>query len=135
MKDQTDNLESANARADTARMTGLLYLRAIRYLESARKAWAAEPFAPPAVQAALQAQHIVHELQFSLNYNNNTELAVSLGELYEYMEFVLMQLTTRRSAMELECLDEVLQLLTALHGAWSEAADQSAQYARKVRVA
>lgn len=105
--------------ADPARMIELLYQRALRDLKNAAELWPALDRSPAAIQLLVHAQSILTELQASLNYREGGELAVTLGRLYEYMQFRIVEITTRRATDEPEHIEEIIELLGSLSDAWS----------------
>jgi len=105
--------------ADPARMIELLYQRALRDLKNASELWPTLDRSPAAIQLLVHAQSILKELQGSLNYQEGGELALTLGRLYEYMQFRIVEITTRRSADEPQRIEEIINLLGSLSDAWS----------------
>ena len=105
--------------ADPARLIQLLYQRALRDLHAARELWPAVASAPKGIHLAVHAQCILKELQLSLNYQEGGELAVTLGRLYEYMQFRLVEIVGRQSESDASEIDEIIDLLSSLSEAWS----------------
>jgi len=105
--------------ADPARMIELLYQRALRDLKGAIELWPTLDRSPAAIQLLVHAQAILTELQASLNYKDGGQLAATLGQLYEYMQFRIVEITTRRGADESAGIEEIIGLLGSLSDAWS----------------
>jgi len=105
--------------ADPARIIEMLYQRALRDLKNACELWPMLDQSPAAIQLLVHAQSIVKELQASLNYNDGGELATQLGRLYEYMQFQLCEISTRRGPDETRNIEEIIFLLSSLSDAWS----------------
>lgn len=105
--------------ADPARMIELLYQRALRDLKNAVELWPTLDRSPAAIQLLVHAQAILTELQLSLNYKDGGQLAETLGQLYEYMQFRIVEITTRRAADESQSIEEIIGLLSSLSDAWS----------------
>lgn len=105
--------------ADPSRLIEMLYQRALRDLHAAREMWPMLDSAPKGIHLAVHAQCILKELQCALNYQEGGELAATLGRLYEYMQFRIVEIVGRKSGDDAAEIDEVIELLSSLSEAWS----------------
>ncbi len=72
---------------------------------------------PAKGNAISKAISIIQELARSLNVEAGGELAANLMALYEYMSVKLVEANHKNNV---EALDEVIQLLSEIKGAWKE---------------
>jgi flagellar secretion chaperone FliS len=114
----TEYLAQEVEGVEPARLTELLYQRAVRDLENARDLWGSEQM-PEAIRHVVHAQQILLELQRSLDFGRGGALAHSLGQLYEYMQFRLSESTQQASTAQLQQINEVVKLLGSISDAWS----------------
>ena len=110
--------------ADRVRLIELLYQRAYSDLEAARTIWTQKPHDSAAGPLLVHAQRIVGELQRCLDYSQGQALPATLGRLYEYIQFTLMQIVVQRSENNLGRLEEIQGLVGTLSDAWSTMALQ-----------
>lgn len=106
--------------ANSVELVVLLYQGAVRFLN--RAAMAIDRRDLPAAHADLiRSEEIIAELRKSLNPEAG-EVAQRLHKLYTYM---LERLVTANVAKQRKPIDEVLELLQPLLGAWQEIARRS----------
>ena len=107
--------------ADPVKLVELLFQRAVRDLRSAIELWPTLNESPAAIHMVVHAQCILRELQNSLNMAEGGELSIQLARIYEYMQFRLSTATARGEGNEEAMVSEVLELLSSLSDAWTEA--------------
>lgn len=106
--------------ADPAKLIDLLFQRAQRDLDGAQELWSSLPQSPAAVQLAVHAQRIIQELQTSLNFDAGGPLSVQLFQLYEYMQYTIMEAVSSRQPEDLQKIQDVREMLGQLATAWAD---------------
>ena len=113
--------------ADPARLIELLFQRALRDLDGALELWPALPHSPAAIQLAVHAQRIIQELHTSLNYRDGGSMAVQFGQLYEYMQFTIMEAVSSRQPSDRQKIEDVHGMMIEIAGAWSQMLGNNAE--------
>jgi flagellar secretion chaperone FliS len=113
--------------ADPARLIDLLFQRALRDLDGALELWPALPHSPAAIQLAVHAQRIIQELQASLNYQAGGPMAVQFSQLYEYMQFTIMEAVSSRQPDDKLKIEDVRLMMQEIAGAWSQMLGSNAE--------
>lgn len=93
----------------------MLYNGAIRFVTESIRAIEAKELSK-AHEANIRAQNIVRELMNSLDMNN--EVSQGLYQLYDYLEFRLIQANVKKDPEQLE---EAKTMLTELRDTWFQA--------------
>jgi len=106
--------------ADPAKLIDLLFQRAQRDLDGAQELWSSLPQSPAAVQLAVHAQRIIQELQTSLNFDAGGPLSIQLFQLYEYMQYTIMEAVSSRQPEDLQKIQDVREMLGQLATAWTD---------------
>ena len=117
---QEVNVSSAVNSASPVRLIVLLYEGALGALTSAKLEMGNNNVVAKA-RLITRAIDIINGLRAALDPGKGGEIAASLENLYEYM---VRQLTMANLKNDPELLDEVHRLLTELHGAWLNLAEQ-----------
>lgn len=117
---QEVNVSSAVNSASPVRLIVLLYEGAMGALTSAKLEMGNNNVVAKA-RLITRAIDIINGLRAALDSGKGGEIAASLENLYEYM---VRQLTMANLKNDPELLDEVHRLLTELHGAWLNLAEQ-----------
>lgn len=112
--------------ADPAKLIDLLFQRARRDLDGAVELWPSLPSSPAAVQLAVHAQRIIQELQMSLNFDTGGPLSIQLFQLYEFMQYTIMEAVSSRQADDIQKIHDVREMLEQLATAWAEMIQNSA---------
>lgn len=94
----------------------LLYNGAIKFLKQAVKALEKREL-ESAHHALIRAQDIISELSVSLNHDVGGEISHSLEQLYDYMNWRLVQANVRK---DIEPVTEVINMLEELRDTWAE---------------
>lgn len=119
-----DSYKAAHIETATPeRLVVMLYDGAIKYLNLGQQGLEKKDF-EVSHRNILKAEAIILELMSVLDMDVGGELAQNLYNLYDYMYRQLIQANIKR---KIEPLKEVVNLLSELRGAWSEAADTVAQ--------
>jgi len=95
----------------------MMYSGAIRFLKKAIEATEQKDEAPR-MKYITRTQEIIDELSATLNHNIGGELPQNLESLYQYCTKCLAQGNLKRDTKPLQ---EVLDILIKLNGAWHEA--------------
>lgn len=106
--------------ADPARLIELLFQRALRDLDGSLELWPALEQSPAAIQLAVHAQRIIQELHTSLNYQAGGPMAIQFSQLYEYMQFTIMEAVSSRQPADRQKIEDVRGMLKEIAGAWSQ---------------
>jgi flagellar protein FliS len=109
----------ATQTASPGQLVLMLFDGALRFLDRARSGFAKDDPAEcneTINNNILRAQDIIHELNMSLNLEAGGELAVTLRELYVYLDWRLTESNVKK---ELAGIDEVIKHLTVLRDAWA----------------
>jgi len=106
--------------ADPAKLIDLLFQRAQRDLDGAQELWPSLPQSPAAVQLAVHAQRIIQELQASLNFDAGGPLSIQLFQLYEFMQYTIMEAVSSRQPEDLQKIQDVREMLGQLASAWTD---------------
>ena len=77
-----------------------------------------------ASQAVGRAMSIVHELMQALDHSPTPQLSQQLESLYMYVSDRLLRVSLHQ---DMDALDEVIDLMTDLRGAWAQALEQLRQ--------
>ncbi|MDA1190548.1 MAG: flagellar export chaperone FliS [Candidatus Poribacteria bacterium] len=107
----------------------MLYDGAIHYLKKAKIKMQEPPNEESLAEKTnliLKAQDIILELMAALDMEKGGDIARSLFQLYEYMNYSLNQANIRRDVPKLE---EVITLLSDLRQTWDEAIQKAAREA------
>lgn len=94
----------------------LMYNGAIKFLKQAAQAIEEKQVAP-AHNALIRAQDIISELRATLNHEAGGQVARSLDQLYEYMNYRLMEANIHK---DLAPVKEVVGMLEELRDTWQE---------------
>jgi flagellar protein FliS len=98
----------------------MLYEGAIRFLEQARRGFAAEDpleFNQTIHNNTVRAQDIIRELDHALEFKQGGQLAATLHRLYDYMDTRLHEANQYKKE---DGIVEVLRRLGILRDAWAE---------------
>jgi flagellar protein FliS len=104
--------------ANRVQLVVLMYDGAIRYITEA-KAKSAAGDVPGKGLAISKAQRIIHELMNALDMRRGGELAANLSQVYARIDKNLINANVNR---KMEELDESLESLRQLRGAWEQIA-------------
>jgi len=110
----------ATQTASPGQLVLMLYDGAIRFLEQARRGFAAEDpleFNQNIHNNTVRAQEIIRELDGALEYKQGGQLASTLHRLYDYMDTRLHESNQFKKP---EGVVEVLRRLGILRDAWAE---------------
>ena len=99
----------------------MLYLGAARFVGSAVEAMDAQNV-PAAHNSLIRAQAVISELLETLNLERGGDLARNLMQIYEYMNYRLVEANLRKDATPAR---EVERLLRELLPAWEQAAREA----------
>ena len=105
--------------ADPARLTELLFARAVRDLQNARELWNVSSRSVEALHHIGHAQKILLELQRTLDLKQGGEFAVKMNALYTYIQARLAEASTQSVATAPARIEEVLTHLTVISETWS----------------
>jgi flagellar protein FliS len=114
--------ETSIETQDQGKLVVMLYEGAIKYLRIAKRELENEDYAKKG-EYINKAQDIISELDNSLDMAVGGDLAQNLRALYGFMYGTLSEANAGRDADKIqECID----LLEELHGAWEQAARETA---------
>lgn len=102
--------------ANKVQLVVLMYDGAIRFITEAKEKFAAGDVAGKGV-AISKAQKIIHELTNALDMRRGGEVAVNLSQVYMRISRNLINANINR---KMEDLDESLESLRNLRGAWEQ---------------
>jgi flagellar secretion chaperone FliS len=110
----------ATQTASPGQLVLMLYDGAIRFLEQARQGFAADDpleFNQTIHNNTVRAQDIIRELNAALDYRKGGQLAVTLHNLYDYMDNLLYESNQYKKE---EGITDVIRRLNILRDAWYE---------------
>jgi flagellar protein FliS len=114
--------ETSISTQDKGKLVVMLYEGAIKYLKVARRELEDGDYATKGTYIG-KAQDIISELNNSLDMEVGGELARDLRSLYN---FIYGRLSTANIERDVEKIDDCIRLLRQLHGAWEQAARETA---------
>ncbi|MBN1256821.1 MAG: flagellar export chaperone FliS [Planctomycetes bacterium] len=123
---QNQYLKTQVLTASPQQLVLMLFDGAIRFIETARKAWQTKDI-ETAHKSLIRAQEIILELTYSLNREKGAEIAENMSRLYGFCYRQLVEANIQHSE---ELLDPVQNILRELRATWAEAivkADQEGQ--------
>lgn len=109
----------ATQTASPGQLVLMLYDGAVRFLERALEGFSKDDPAEcneTINNNILRAQDILHELNAALNLEAGGELAATLRQLYQYLDWRLTQSNIRKEKAGIE---EAIRRLTILRDAWA----------------
>lgn len=118
---QRVGIESDFASASPHKLITLLYQGAISAVATAKNSLEDGQIAAKGTATSKAIDIILNGLLASLNLEQGGDLGRNLADLYEYMANRLLRANLENDAAG---FDEVIGLLTTLHGAWLEIADK-----------
>ena len=98
----------------------MLYDGAIRFLKEMKSAIETSDYIKKATVVD-KVLAIIHELQMSIHYKHNKELANNLNNIYS---FIIRQITNSNIKNDQKYITPIFEILDTLKSAWSEAAIQ-----------
>lgn len=114
--------ETSISTQDKGKLVVMLYEGAIKYLKVAKKELKNDDYASKGIYIG-KAQDIISELNNALDMSVGGELPQNLRALYNFMHAHLSEANMER---DVEKIDDCIRLLRQLHGAWEQAAYQTA---------
>ena len=114
--------ENAISTQDQGKLVVMLYDGAIKYLQVAKRELEDGDYASKGIYSG-KAQDIISELNNSLDMEAGGDLAQNLRALYNFM---YGHLSTANIERDEEKISECIRLLKELHGAWEQAARETA---------
>ncbi|MDQ7015120.1 MAG: flagellar export chaperone FliS [Gammaproteobacteria bacterium] len=105
-------------QANPHKLISMLYEGALKRIVMAKKELALKNVAEKGVLLG-QAMMIVANLKSSLNMEQGGDISIHLTDLYDYIETLLLKANFNNDA---EMLDEVMNLLLEIKGAWDQIA-------------